>query len=114
MYAHWPENKILPLRQSRHFFDFYKLIKSDIKNIAVQNTSLLQRVAEHKKIYFRSGWVNYENATKGTLNLIPQDVVRKSLENDYMQMKEMFYGDPVNWNNIIGEIKNFESEFNKT
>jgi hypothetical protein len=114
MYANWPENKILPLRQSRHFFDFYKLIKSNIRNLAAQDVRLLKDVAEHKKIYFRAGWANYDNAKKGTLNLTPQKIVLKSLENDYIQMKEMFYGEQVSWDNIITEIKKFESEFNKT
>ncbi len=114
MFSNWPENKTLPLRQSRHFFDFYQLIQSNIKNLAVQNENLLNRVSEHKKMYFRSGWANYDNARKGTLNLIPQDRVLKSLQNDYIQMKEMFYGEPVRWDNIISEIEKFETQFNKT
>lgn len=114
MYTNWPQGRAVPLRQSRHFFDFYRLITSDIKNLAVQDAHLLQKVVEHKKIYFRSGWANYDNAKKGSLNLMPQDtVVLKSLENDYVQMKEMFYGEPVSWNNIIAEIKKFELKFNK-
>lgn len=112
MYANWPENKVLPLRQSRHFFDFYKLVKSNIKHITAQDVSLLENVAEHKKIYFRAGWANYDNARKGTLNLIPPHIVLKALENDYKQMKEMFYGEPVSWDKVISEIKKFESEFN--
>ncbi len=113
MYANWLENKSLPLRQSRHFFDFYKLAKSNIKKLALQDVSLLKSVADHKKIYFRAGWANYDRAKKGTLNLIPQHIVLRALENDYIQMKEMFYGEPVSWDNIISEIKKFESEFNK-
>lgn len=112
MYVNWPENKSLPLRQSRHFFDFYKLIKSNIKQLATRDLSLLENVAEHKKIYFRAGWANYDNARKGTLNLIPSNEMLKSFENDFRQMKEMFYGDPVSWEEIISEIKKFESEFN--
>lgn len=112
MYANWPENKKLPLRQSRHFFDFYKLITSNVKNLAEQDTNLLKSVAQHKKIYFRSGWADYDKARKGSLNLCPQNGLLKSLENDYKQMREMFYGEPVSWESIITEIKKFESEFN--
>ncbi|KTC75373.1 hypothetical protein Lbir_0518 [Legionella birminghamensis] len=112
MYANWPENKPLPLRQSRHFFDFYKLIKSNIKQIAARDLSLLENVVEHKKIYFRAGWANYDDARKGSLNLIPSSEMLKAFENDYRLMKEMFYGEPVSWDEIISQIKNFETEFN--
>lgn len=112
MYANWPENKNLPLRQSRHYFDFYRLIKSLAKHKAVEDPSLLESVACHKKIYFRSGWANYDLAKKGSLKLLPRENLLKSLENDYMHMQEMFYGKSVGWERIISRIKHFESEFN--
>jgi len=112
MYANWPTNKIVPLRQSRHFFDFYKLLQSDIKTHAMDDLNLLKRVAEHKKIYFRAGWANYENAKEGSLTLIPPDAILHALENDYRQMKEMFYGHAISWSEIILQIKNFQSAFN--
>ena len=112
MYSHWPENKILPERQSRHFFDFYKLIQSDIKNLAISAPKLLTRVAEHKKIYYRAGWANYDSAAKGTLCLTSNQTVLKILEKDYKKMHAMFYGNEVKWGIIISGIKNFENEFN--
>jgi hypothetical protein len=36
-YAHYPENKTVPQRQSRHFFDFYCLLNSDGKAKALAN-----------------------------------------------------------------------------
>ena len=72
MYAHWPEMKKVPERQSRHFFDFYKLLQSDIKHSASSDPNLLQKVAKHKKIYFRAGWANYDNAIQGKIRLVPQ------------------------------------------
>lgn len=113
MYSHWPQDKILPERQSRHFFDLYKLLKSNVGKSATNNPSLLKRVAEHKKIYFRSGWANYGNAIQGSLRLIPSENVLAKLENDYKKMQEMFYGTPIDWNVITDTLQKFSAEFNQ-
>ena len=68
-YAHWPEDKPLPARLSRHLYDFFCLLKSATKDTALQKIELLERVAKHKSIYFASGWANYDTARKGTLRL---------------------------------------------
>lgn len=47
MYSHWPEMKKLPERQSRHFFDFYKLLQSDVRQSARNTPDLLHKVAKH-------------------------------------------------------------------
>lgn len=113
MYAHWPDNKILPERQSRHFFDFYKLLLSETKQLAASDPALLEQVALHKKIYFRAGWAHYNQAIKGTLSLMPSEPVLTALENDYNKMHAMFYGETVSWKTVLNEIQYFEHEFNQ-
>lgn len=112
-YAHIPEDKIFPSRISRHYYDFYCLLNSDIKKIAASDHALLERVAIHKSIYFASAWANYETACRGTLKLIPPTRVLKALEGDYQHMKVMFFGEVPDWNRIIEKIHKFETEFNK-
>ena len=70
-YAHLPEDKKLPPRISRHFYDFFRLLNSEIKEKALIETALLERVAIHKSIYFASSWANYGTARKETLKLFP-------------------------------------------
>jgi hypothetical protein len=53
-YAHYPESKTIPERQSRHFFDFYCLLNSDGKAKALANIDLFEKVAVHKNIYFKA------------------------------------------------------------
>ncbi len=83
-YAHIPEEKSLPSRISRHFYDFSCLLNSEIKKKALSDIALLERVATHKSIYFASGWANYGTARKGTLRLSPlprlQDALKKDLD----------------------------------
>lgn len=113
-FAHFPEDKNVPERQSRHYFDFYRLLNSIIKNSAVIDLTLLERVVKHKLIYFTSTWANYETARKGSLTLIPDNRVLKLIENDYEKMAEMFYGEKIQWSEILDTIQQFQYYFNST
>ena len=111
-YAHLPEKKKLPMRISRHFYDFYRLINSPIKEKALIEASLLERVATHKSIYFASGWASYGTARQGTLKLVPPPRVLKELQKDYGLMESMLFRKIPEWELILKKIEGFENEFN--
>lgn len=111
-YAHLPKDKKLPPRISRHFYDFFRLLNSEIKKKALQEVVLLERVASHKNLYFSSSWANYTTARKGTLKLFPLDYVLKDLEKDYALMETMFFREIPDRNLILQTIGTFEKEFN--
>jgi len=113
MFSRWPEIKPIPERQSRHFFDLYRLLQSEVKETATNTPALLEEVAKHKKIYFRAAWAQYDKAIQGSLCLIPSDNVLSKLENDYQKMQEMFYGELVPWDTIISNLSMFEYSFNR-
>ncbi|MGE0631194.1 MAG: nucleotidyl transferase AbiEii/AbiGii toxin family protein [Pseudobdellovibrionaceae bacterium] len=113
MYAHFPSEKTVPIRQSRHYYDFFCLLKSPHKEASIKLIDLLERVAQHKAIYFRAGWANYDSARKGTLKLLPSENVLSEMADDYKKMSEMFFVDAPKWKQIIEEISAFEAEFNK-
>ena len=111
-YAHLPEDKKLPPRISRHFYDFFRLLNSEIKEKALIETALLERVATHKSIYFASSWANYGTARKKTLRLFPPLRILKELEKDYVLMHAMFFREIPDWELILKTIGKFEKEFN--
>lgn len=82
MYAHYPDDKSVPIHQSRHYYDFHCLLQSKFKTESEKLTELLDRVAKHKSIYFKASWANYENAKKGSLKLIPPDRVLSEMAED--------------------------------
>lgn len=102
----------MPPRISRHFYDFFCLLNSEIKAKALKEFELLERVANHKSIYFASGWANYGTARKGTLKLFPLERVIDELEKDYALMEAMFFGKRPEWAEILKVIGEFEKEFN--
>lgn len=111
-YAHLPEDKKFPPRISRHCYDFSRLLSSEIKDKALTEISLLERVAIHKSIYFASGWASYGTARKQTLKLVPPARVLKELEKDYALMEAMFFRESPDWATIIKTIEQFEKDFN--
>jgi hypothetical protein len=111
-YVHYPESKTPAARQSRHYYDLYRLLQTKHKKEAAKDLELLARVAEHKGIYFRADWAKYEEAKKGSLKLFPGDRVEDFMRRDYEQMQEMIFGEPPAWADILAAIKEFEAEFN--
>ena len=97
---------------SRHFYDFFRLLNSPVKKKALEEFILLERVANHKSIYFASGWANYGTARKGTLKLVPPTHILKELQKDYRQMESMIFREIPSWELILKTIEQFEEEFN--
>ena len=112
-YAHLPNDKKLPPRISRHYYDFFCLLNSDTKTSAIADHALLDRVATHKNIYFASAWANYKTAHKGSLKLSPPTILLSGLEKDFNLMKDMFFGSIPDWSEILRTIIDFEIEFNE-
>jgi hypothetical protein len=88
------------------------LLKSRIKDKALSELSLLERVAIHKSIYFASGWANFGTARKGTLILVPPARIIEELEKDYALMEPMFFREIPEWKVILEAISQFEQKFN--
>jgi hypothetical protein len=111
--AHLPISKAVPARMSRHFYDFVQLLNSAIKDSALKDISLLERVANHNNIYFPATWANYASARQGTLKLAPTTHALEGLERDYEQMEAMFYRTQrPEWSQILKTIEEFERDFN--
>lgn len=105
---HQPLDKPLQPRLSRHYYDLVKLHLAGIGPKALANLSLLENVAQHKSVFFRSGSARYDEARPGTLRLVPPAERMSELQSDYQKMGEMIFGDPLtfgNWIAVLGEIE---------
>ncbi|MFH1653521.1 MAG: nucleotidyl transferase AbiEii/AbiGii toxin family protein [Pseudomonadota bacterium] len=114
MLYYLPEKKVMPPRMSRHYYDFYMLTKSEIHNDALSNLSLLERVAKHKAIYFRSAWARYDLASPDTIKIVPSTRCLKELKDDYIKMREMFFEKPPELEDILEGLKTVEKEIRAT
>lgn len=111
---HRPEAKADADRQSRHYYDLVMMAATAIKTEALENIDLLTAVAEHKQVFFRSGWANYKAARPGSLHLTPRDDLRNLLERDYKTMIDngIIFDAPPEFGELITRLTNLEDEIN--
>ena len=109
---HMPTDKATPIRMSRHYYDLFQMLNSPVKGRAMSDLKLLDRVAHHKSVFFKTGWARYHEAKPGTMRLVPSEARLKDLEADFRRMEEMFFDKPASFESIIEKIAFFESEFN--
>ena len=76
-------------------------------------TPLFDRVAQHREIFFRLGWVDYATLCPGSLRLTPPPEHREASRRDYEEMAEpMFYGERPDFDEILRVVSEFERDFN--
>ena len=110
---HRKEEDRMPDRYSRHYYDLFCISQSIHKPAILKDLSLLNKVAEHKMVFFRAKWANYESAKAGTLRLLPQQKHIAQLKADYNEMRPMFFSEPPNFDQILEELRSLEEEINK-
>lgn len=112
MLHHAPETKKIPPRMSRHYYDVYRLAQSPVWQRAMAGIELLDRVAVHKSVFFKTAWAHYETARPGTLRLTPSDRIVDELRQDYLGMQPMFFGSPPVFQEILSALPKLEERIN--
>jgi hypothetical protein len=110
--AHWPEDKPLLPRYSRHYYDLAMLTNSDLSKTVLDDSKLLARVVQHKIMYFRCGWASYQTAKPGTFKIIPSDKTVSELKKDYTLMEPMIFGNIPTFNDIMNTLESLEQRIN--
>ena len=111
--ANRPEHLEMPLRYFRHYYDLYKMGQSTVKNDALKQPDLLQKVADFKMKFYPRKWAAYETARFGSLKLVPPDYRLPALKEDYEAMRTMFFGEIPAFDNVMDGIKQLENDINK-
>jgi len=109
---HRPQTKAAPNRLSRHYYDVARLIQAGLGEKAVAGIELLDRVIQHKNIFFRSSWASYDTARQGTLRLAPNPDRMEPLMEDYERMKDMFFGSKPDFSSIVDILTDWQDRFN--
>lgn len=109
---HLPDGKPIPPRMSRHYYDVYQLINSDVIEEAMADLKLLERVTDFKTAYFPAAWARYQEAADGAIRLRPREERLPELKNDYEAMQQMFFGDPPEFDALIEPLAKLEERIN--
>lgn len=99
-------------RQSRHYSDLAVMSHTDIGQNALKQIELLEIVSDHKEIFFPSPSAKYDLARPGTLRLIPDKDLITILQSDYNDMSEMFIGESLAFDEVMGRLSALEKIIN--
>lgn len=99
-------------RISRHYYDVAMITATEVGASALSNLELLDAVREHNLIAFPQRWKRFEEATPGSVRLIPQPELRQMIERDYAAMQGMILGDAPKFEWILEQLERAESAIN--
>lgn len=81
--SHRPEDKPMPPRYSRHYYDLARLALSDVKAKALSDLDMLAAVVAFKQRFYPSAWAQYALAKPPSFKLIPLEARVSELAKDY-------------------------------
>ncbi len=107
-----PEDRPFPSRYSRHYYDLYKMMRTPVKDNALSDNDLLERVVKFKDKFYRCPWARYDLAKRGTMKLLPPDYNMAKLRSDYEHMQNMLFGIKPSFDEIMNAMAQLEEEIN--
>lgn len=110
--ANRPENKNMPQRYSRHYYDVYQLGHSSVLGSALDEIQLLANVVKFKEKFYRTPWSKLPDAKPGTLKIAPQENRLAELKADYDAMRPMIFGESPTFDAIIEYMRDLETQIN--
>lgn len=105
-----PEDRPIPTRHSRHFYDVYMLGHSPYKKEAFKNSGLLSEIIDFDRRFYPKRGIDYDSMNLHTISLSPQKRLEESLSDDYDAMKEMIFGKLPSWAEISEYVLSLENE----
>lgn len=102
-----------PTRYSRHFYDIYKMLQTNLKDNSLKDLNILKSVVEFKKKFYASNFAKYDEIYQGKLKLIPSKEAIDIFSKDYNKMQAMLFGDIISFDVIIRELQRYEIKVNK-
>lgn len=106
------EQKEIPARYARHYYDIYQMSRTDVKDSAFKRKELLEQDVRFKLKFYYAKSASYETARIGTLRLVPSEDAIRDLSIDYDHMRDMIYGEKPTFDEIMNSIAKLEGEIN--
>jgi hypothetical protein len=107
-----PAERRRPSRQARHYYDLWCLILRGTGDEVLADSDLFERVAHHRERFWAQSWVDYSTLRRGSLTLLPAEGELQGWRDDYMAMREMIFGEPPDFDDVLAEIERFQSRLN--
>lgn len=101
--------------RSRHLYDLVQLARAPEGQRAISDVGLRDRVAEHKTLFFASASARYDLFKPPTIRLLPEDPEALArLKSDHDDMRDMFFGEQPDFDELVRELASLERRLNDT
>jgi hypothetical protein len=101
-------------RVSRHYYDVYRMMQSDIGIRAAADGDLVRDCARHARLFFGSPDLGLELAYAGTFSLKPSKEMIGDLRRDYDRMAGMIIGEIPRFDAVMESVGALENRINKS
>jgi hypothetical protein len=109
---HRPDLSSMKPRMSRHWYDVAVMSTDSRFADGKLDEALLDKVIAFKDSHFPSSWASYQTAVPGTLRIVPRQELENILREDFKQMKEMIWGEPIPFEEVLIRLKKLEDRIN--
>jgi Nucleotidyl transferase AbiEii toxin, Type IV TA system len=100
-------------RVSRHYYDVYRLLLSEIGQKAIQDASMAEDCVRHARMFFNRPDLDLASAVLGSFALTPHDGMLAELRRDYAAMSGMIFGTIPNMDEVVFQIAELEQSLNR-
>lgn len=98
-------------RFSRHYYDVFRMSKQGL-DAALFDDNLLEAVRVAAQMFFPQTKARYERFEIGTIRLTPSTRGMAALARDYVAMRDMIFGEPPPFDEILAAISELEGRIN--
>ena len=99
-------------RISRHYYDLFRLLQSEIGQAAMANKELGADCVAHARLFFNRPDFDLASARSPTFALCPEGGMIDDLRQDYRAMSVMIFGEPPAFETVIETIAELQKSLN--
>jgi hypothetical protein len=99
-------------RVSRHYYDVYRLLASEIGRKATEDAEMAEDCVRHARMFFNRRDLDLASAVPGSFALTPHDGMLTSLRRDYAAMSGMVFGPLPDFEAVIDAVADLEQKSN--
>ena len=100
-------------RVSRHYYDVYRLLASEIGTKASANMDMAEDCVRHARMFFNRPDLDLTSAIPGSFALTPHDRMLTDLRRDYQAMSGMVFGQIPILDEVVAAIAELEQRLNR-
>lgn len=100
-------------RVSRHYYDVYRLLASEIGRKATDDAEMAEDCVRHARMFFNRVDFDLASAVPGKYTLTPHEAMLDTLRGDYEAMSGMIFGPIPTLDKVLASITDLEQHLNR-